>query len=228
MVELLGEVNRYGDRYTYRRWHIMDNLDNLFNQELKKNTSTGKLQWVTRYGKRGVGQGFPSSTMCRDTTQSGFKDGQDALDWAAFDVKEPLPKVTAQNQYYNRADLNNAHISAGDGVYRNFSPVNNSGQRNDGTVIYDSVDMNTGGRWCLTAESICLCSGSQTTTSPHGELPVRYGTGDDHRGDVRYQDGGFREKPGLHTMDVIVRSQLFDQAVIDRIQISDEESKENP
>ena len=52
-----------------------------------------------------------------------------------------MPKVSADSQYYNRAQINESHLSSGDGVYRNYAPSNlQNAKRNDGTVISDSVD----------------------------------------------------------------------------------------
>lgn len=86
------------DVSTYRRNYQQDNVVNSFNQFTDANGKT-----VAYCGNQIMAKASFIDYVSGTDTKVESKDKKDALDWAAFDVKEPLPKLSAQNQYYNRS-----------------------------------------------------------------------------------------------------------------------------
>ena len=219
IVELRGEINRYGDVSTYRRNYQQDNVVNSFNQFTDANGKT-----VAYCGNQIMAKASFIDYVSGTDTKVESKDKKDALDWAAFDVKEPLPKLSAQNQYYNRQQLNENHKN--DSIYRNFAPSNSTGgKRNDQTAITTSVDGNT--EWNVVPYareylSVFGLTNDSISRMENFRFEMTPGLNTGNVWDTTVDDS--EKNRGFHTMDLIVRSELFNQAVIDRITIVDENS----
>ena len=78
-VDIMGEINRYGDNLTYPQ----ENIEN--------NVYDNGLKAVASFIDYVAGTNIPINS----------KDGKDAIGNASFLVKEPLPILKAENQYYN-------------------------------------------------------------------------------------------------------------------------------
>ena len=219
IVELRGQINRYGDMYTYQRNYVDDNVVNYDNTFTDAN---GKVSVFA--GNQIMAKASFIDYVSGTDTKVESKDKKDALDWAAFDVKEPLPKISAESQYYNRQAINESH--RGDYTYRDFAPSNATGaKRNDQTDITASVDGNT--EWNIVPYareylSVFGLTNDSISRMENFRFEMTPGL---NTGNVWDDTVAESEKNrGFHTMDVIVRSELFNQAVIDRITIIDENS----
>ncbi|MBS5607018.1 MAG: hypothetical protein KHX84_22045, partial [Enterocloster asparagiformis] len=219
IVELRGQINRYGDMYTYQRNYVDDNVVNYDNTFTDAN---GKVSVFA--GNQIMAKASFIDYVSGTDTKVESKDKKDALDWAAFDVKEPLPKISAESQYYNRQAINESH--RGDYTYRDFAPSNATGtKRNDQTDITASVDGNT--EWNIVPYareylSVFGLTNDSISRMENFRFEMTPGL---NTGKVWDDTVAESEKNrGFHTMDVIVRSELFSQAVIDRITIIDENS----
>ncbi|WP_159456415.1 hypothetical protein, partial [Intestinibacillus massiliensis] len=225
-VRVLGFAGRYGDQYTYQKAFAgTQNLVNTKDHLAAFNPHTsGKKVYVTRYDGYGrpyleennhFGNDILAETSFIDYvsgTSQKVKPDDGCEEWkhASFNIKEPRPVTTARTEYYNRAAL-------GYGTSYDPNPANTGGTRNDGTALSASIDQN--GNWNvvpyareylssfgLTNDSVSRMEGFRFTLDPGMEA-------------ARTQDAeGHR---GFHTMDVIVRGQLFEQAVFDRIVLRD-------
>ncbi|MCD7906452.1 MAG: hypothetical protein LUH04_01910, partial [Clostridium sp.] len=219
IVELRGEVNRYGDVSTYLRNYQQDNVKNPFNEFTDPDGRT-----VTYYGNQLMAKSSFIDYVSGTDTKVESKDKKDALDWAAFDVKEPLPKVSAESQYYNRQQLNQKNL--GTYNYRDFAPSNGTGgYRNDGSAVTTSVDGDTEWNVVPYAREYLSVFGLTNDSISRMENFRFEMTPGLNTGNVWDDKVAASERNrGFHTMDIIVRAELFNQAVIDRITIVDEEN----
>ena len=162
-VELEGEINRYGDEQTYPQEKTQDpakETNNLYDNSLRANASF--IDYV-------AGTNTPIES----------KDQEDAKASASFFVKEPLPKLTVENQYYKGATENVVPYSR---EYLSVFGITN-----------DSISRMENFRFVMTPEM------GQKDDSTTGEEKNR----------------------GFHTLDMIIRNKLFEEAVFDKITIED-------
>ena len=160
-VDIMGEINRYGDNLTYPQ----ENIEN--------NVYDNGLKAVASFIDYVAGTNIPINS----------KDGKDAIKNASFLVKEPLPILKAENQYYKGATEDVVPYSR---EYLSVFGITN-----------DSISRMENFRFVMTPEM------GKTDNPATGEETNR----------------------GFHTMDMIIRNKLFDEAVFDKITIEDEYKK---